>query len=100
MKRYRSTLPGAFGYYAKRSYFFDAGFQLRTTVIGKALSLSLGTLIKNRWPSGETAYCCRFGPLISRMRVANNSVGGEALNVCPSGVVSIETDINLPSAAT
>ena len=42
----------------KTGHFFNSRVQSVTMVIGKALDSFAMVLIRNRWPSRETAYCC------------------------------------------
>ena len=42
-------------------HFLTPAAQFRTTVVGEAVS-SVTVFIRNRWPSGETMYCCRLSP--------------------------------------
>src|SRR5262249_42185889 len=65
------------------------GFQFRITVIGAAAWSSLVVFIRNRSPSGETAYCCMLGiwgaPLTTR--VGKRAVGASALTEVAVNVI-------------
>src|SRR5215218_4903134 len=76
----------------RKCYRSGVPFQLRISVIDGGSITSVAALVRNRWPSGETTYCCRVSRLVSNS-VRKSGTGGARTGV-PFGPNVTPTDVN------